>query len=183
MGEEKEPHLTLRSPRLERKFRKLFAAGYEVTSPDDPTYNCIAWAAHDMQHRWWPDNPNMYWPHWMGRIVKPKSTIECFVQSFHLLGYVTCGDSRLERRYEKVALYAVGDSPKHMARQLPDGNWTSKLGIFGEDITHYTLDAIEEYGPEPIYAEYGAPVAFMKRHVIVSWVVRRIQSLLWKLES
>jgi len=66
-----------------------------------------------------------------------------------------------------------------MARQLLDGSWTSKLGD-AEDITHYTLDAVESYGPAPFYGEYGAPVVYMRRLLVVSWVVRFIQFVWWK---
>lgn len=118
----------------------------------------------------------MYWPRWFRWFVKPEQTVECFIKSFRLLGYIPCSDSHLESGYEKIALYAHGTEPTHMARQLVDGNWTSKLGILGEDITHYTLDAIEEYGPEPIYADYGAPVAYMRRRLIIAKIVRWLQA-------
>jgi len=64
-----------------------------------------------------------------------------------------------------------------MARQLPDGFWTSKCGP-AEDITHYTLDALESYGAA--YGsgdEYGCPVLFMRRLILVSWIVRGLQYL------
>ena len=81
-----------------------------------------------------------------------------------------------------MVLYADGDSPKHMARQLPDGMWTSKCGA-GEDITHYTLDALESYGPLPWKGHYGCPVLYMKRFILVSWLVRSLQWAEWKIES
>ena len=48
---------------------------------------------------------------------------------------------------EKVAIYAIGGRTKHMARQLPSGAWTSKLGDL-EDIEHESLSALEgsDYG-------------------------------------
>lgn len=66
-----------------------------------------------------------------------------------------------------------------MARQLPDGSWTSKIGGY-EDITHFTLDALESYGSP--HGEYGEPVLYMRRFVLVSFVVRGIQYLHWKFE-
>jgi len=164
----------VRSLLLERTFRKLFAAGYEITSPQSTDYNCIAWAAHDIHHKWWP-NDYGYWPGW----VKREETIPSFIRAFRLLGYRECGDSCRQFGYEKVAVYAIGKAPKHMARQLLDGSWTSKLGD-AEDITHYTLDAVESYGPAPFYGEYGAPVVYMRRLLVVSWVVRFIQFVWWK---
>jgi hypothetical protein len=168
-----------RSPRLERAFPKLLAAGYEITSDDTSNsldnYNCIAWAAHDVKHGfWWPLN-NGHWP-----IRERELTISCFVKAFESLGYHRCGNSRLEWAYEKVALYAIADEPKHMARQLRDGSWTSKCGDW-EDLRHLTLDAVESYGPRP-FGEYGAPVLFMKRLLLVSVAVRASKFLAWNIK-
>lgn len=170
-------------PHLETLFPKLAAAGYEKTSdetglpPQPGAYNCIAWAAGDTHHGfWWPDHLS-YWPSWVTR----EETIPCFVKTFRWLGYRVCGTSRPELAFEKVALYAVGQSPKHMARQLRDGTWTSKCGGY-EDITHFTLDAVECFGPCPPYAEYGRPVLYMRRFVPISWAVRFLQFLMWKID-
>src|SRR5262249_38721988 len=55
---------------------------------------------------------------------------------FATLGYVVWQDGSLEPVYEKVALFADDlDHPTHVARQLPSGRWTSKLGR-AEDIEH-----------------------------------------------
>lgn len=166
-------------PHLETFFPKLAAAGYEKTSertgqpPNPRAYNCIAWAANDTWRWWWPDEDN-YWPFWSKR----DPTISCFVKTFRWLGYRVCDNSRFEFAFEKVALYAVGQEPKHMARQLRDGTWTSKCGG-EEDITHFTLDAVECYGRNG----YGCPVLYMKRSLLVSWVVRSLQFLTWKFDA
>jgi len=104
-----------------------------------------------------------------------------FIWAFLGLGYFKCGHSRLERWFEKVALYELNGEPKHMARQLADGTWSSKCGG-AEDITHFTLDALESFGPEPFKAEYGEAVVYMKRLVLVAWVVRRIQRVSWRID-
>jgi hypothetical protein len=189
---------------LERGFSKLAAAGYEKTSdatgpfPKPGSYNCIAWAARDpnKNHWWWP-SVNGYWPFW---IKRREETVYCFLKTFRRLGYRICASSRHEFGFEKVVLYAINKNhrpaavpntmhdlnddwePTHMARQLPDGTWTSKCGG-NEDITHYTLDALESYGPA--YGsgdEYGCPVLYLRRLVPVSWAVRIFQILLWKVE-
>lgn len=62
-----------------------------------------------------------------------------------------------------------------MARQLSDGTWSSKCGP-NEDITHYTLDALESYGPR--YGsndEYGCDVLYMRRFTVISRIVRFFQ--------
>ncbi|MGA9967315.1 MAG: hypothetical protein WBQ10_19115 [Terriglobales bacterium] len=170
-------------PHLERKFDKLASAGYDKTSdatgypPADGAYNCIAWAAFDTHHFWWPQ-PDLDWPFWSKR----RDTVPAFVTAFRGLGYYRCDNARLEFGFEKVALYADGNSPKHMARQLRNGMWSSKCGG-GEDITHFTLDALESYGPHPFKGHYGAPIVYMKRFIPVSWFVRFIQWTEWKIES
>jgi hypothetical protein len=101
------------------------------------------------------------------------------VKAFRWLGYRVCDNSRLEFGFEKVTLYEIANEPQHMARQLKDGSWTSKCGG-DEDITHFTLDALESYGPFPQLAEYGCPVLYMKRLRILGWLVRLAQAIAWK---
>jgi len=157
-------------------------AGYEKTS--DPTnypptpgaYNCIAWAAHDTHHFMWPE-ANADWPFW-SPLVNDR---EAFLTAFHGFGYRVCDNSHVERWFEKVALYELNGEPKHMARQLRDGTWTSKCGG-AEDITHFTLDALESHGPHPLKAEYGRPEVYLRRLVLISWMVRMLQWSTWKVE-
>ena len=183
MGKAERIDRLIRLPVLEQSFDKLVAAGYERTSdstgypPNDGAYNCIAWAASDPHHFWWPQ-PDADWPFWSRRV----ETIPSFVMAFRGLGYFRCNNSRVEFWFEKVALYADGNSPKHMARQLRDGTWTSKCGG-AEDITHFTLDALESYGPLPHKGHYGSPVLYMKRFILTSWIVRFVQWLEWRIES
>ncbi len=184
MGQAKRIRVRLTAlPYLESRFDKLAAAGYDKTSdatnspPNDGAYNCIAWAAHDVHHWWWP-HPDLDWPFWSKR----EDTIPAFIGAFKWLGYFRCDNSRVQFLFEKVALYADGDSPKHMARQLPDGTWTSKCGG-AEDITHFTLDALESYGPGPLKGHYGCPVLFLRRFILISWLVRLLQWTEWRIES
>lgn len=76
---------------------------------------------------------------------------------FRSLHFELCTDAAYEDGYEKIAIYAQGNVPKHVARQLPDGIWTSKLGS-DEDIYHNTLDVLEG-------GDYGDVVQLMKRKV------------------
>jgi hypothetical protein len=86
--------------------------------------------------------------------VPREATIEAFQAAYRTLGYEVCNTPDYESGFEKIALYALGSDPKHAARQLPSGEWTSKLGRW-IDIAH-TLGGLE--GPE-----YGTVVAYMKR--------------------
>lgn len=134
------------------EFPRLTADNNQITRPRDRLYNCIAWAAGDTTRFWWPDEwGQSFWPPGVPR----EETMAAFVLAYETEGYKSCLDGTLENRREKIAIYTLDGKPKHAARQLDDGQWTSKLGRY-EDIRHATLDAIE--GPV-----YGTVVMFMER--------------------
>lgn len=126
--------------------------GYQDKSPADNRYNCIAWAVEDSRNFWWPSQlPWVTWP----KNVPAENTIQAFVLMFEGQGYVSCPNGDLEAGFKKVALYALNGAPKHAARQLPDGRWSSKMGR-DIDIEHNTLHALE--GPF-----YGTVVRYFKK--------------------
>lgn len=54
---------------------------------------------------------------------------------------MVCEDEILESGFEKIVLFSKdGNDCTHLARQLAEGSWTSKLGI-SYDVTH-TLAAM-----------------------------------------
>ena len=101
---------------------------YEVTSEQDSDYNCIAWAA-GYNDDWWSHDEDYYWP------GERDAGIQSLVEIFRALGYIECEDDAPESGYIKVALYSDEGDWTHAARQLENGRWTSKLGIY-EDIEH-----------------------------------------------
>jgi hypothetical protein len=127
---------------------------YRITSPKDDDYNCISWTVGDTTQWWWPNEADAprsaYWPPGVPR----EQTLEAFCDAFATLGYAVCNDDRLEAGYEKIALFAVMGTPKHAARQLPSGRWTSKLGE-REDIEHALHDLTGMV--------YGSVVLVLKR--------------------
>ena len=140
---------------LETLFSGLGGADYRVTSPSDRQYNCFAWAAGDARRWWWPDSPagdeGYHWP----SDVSNEETLTAFMAAFATLGYAPCAGDALEPGWERIALYATADGvPTHVARQLPEGRWTSKLGRW-QDIEH-RLEALEGEA-------YGSVVQIMKR--------------------
>lgn len=138
-------------PSLEDVFPGLRSQPYQITSPRDHRYNCIAFAAADDRNWWWPDAAGEdSWPAGVAR----AETVDAFRDAFATLGYVVCDDDQMEARYEKVALFALAGVPKHAARQLPNGRWISKLGP-SEDIEHRLHDLMG--------MAYGAVVLVMKR--------------------
>jgi hypothetical protein len=135
-------------------FPNLAAEDHSVTSPSDSNYNCIAWAADQTDRWWWPDPFELYfWPADVPRV----ETLDTFVEAFRKQGYERCANADLETGFEKIAIYAKG-KPTHAARQLPDGQWTSKLGQ-SCDIRHQSLHGVEG-------ELYGSAVVFLKRSII-----------------
>lgn len=189
---------------MEKGFPLLSAAGYTKTSDatghhgTPGTYNCIAWAAEETWHGFWWPLAGGYWPFW---IRNPTDSVKCFVKTFRSLGYVRCKDGKIERSYDKIALYAIHKSkdpqqpiptslddfddwqPTHMARQLENGWWTSKCGK-DEDIAHRTCWALNSWGIiHGAINEYGCTVLYMKRLRCLSVIVRSIQRLQSKVEA
>jgi hypothetical protein len=136
---------------LEQYFPNLEPTGYTIASPATFVYYCIAWAAGMTDDWWWPDPMGVStWP----ASARREETVAAFEEAFHSLGYVSGTDDSVEAGFEKVALYALAGVPKHAARQLPNGRWTSKLGEL-EDVEH-SLDGLNG-------AWYGSVVSILKR--------------------
>jgi hypothetical protein len=121
-----------------------------ITSPS-ADYNCIAWAAGDTHNWWWPDELDSYWPSGVVR----EETLDAFFAAYATLNYERCDDGSLESGVEKIAIYSSSDGPQHVARQLPNGHWTSKLGP-DEDIEHHLVENV-------MCDLYGFTVCYMKR--------------------
>lgn len=76
--------------------------------------------------------------------------LDTLQQAFAALDYEICPDGGLETDFEKVVLYGTALFYTHVARQLPNGKWTSKLGR-AEDIEHDTPeDAVLRFMKRPI---------------------------------
>jgi hypothetical protein len=136
---------------LEQLFPGLVGSNYKVTSPIDPAYNCIAWAACDT-HNWWePDPMGLYY--WPSGVLREYS-MKAYKAAFETLGYSECGNQQPESGQVKIAIYSIGGIPKHAARQLISGLWASKLGQ-SEDIEH-ELVSLSGYF-------YGNPEVFLRR--------------------
>lgn len=128
-------------------FPGLAKTQFEITSPYDENYNCIAWAAGEQSFWWWPGR---FWP----KDVPPAETRLAFIKAFATKGYEQCDSPDLEPGYEKVCLYERLGRPRHAARQLPDGTWSSKLGM-RNDISHDLNGLTGKL--------YGKPALFMRR--------------------
>lgn len=123
-------------------------------SPPTNQYNCIAWAYGIDTDRFWPNLYGFSWPPG----ITNEETVESFIQLYKSIGYEECNNSNLEEGFLKVAIFTLNGKPKHAARQLPDGYWTSKLGPQW-DICH-TIEGMS-LDKEP----YGVATVFMKRPI------------------
>jgi hypothetical protein len=141
---------------LQAAFPNLVKEGFEITSPPDHRYNCIAFAADDTKNFWWPEKKG-FWPAGVPRSV----TLDSFTRAYATLGYETCSEGHAEDGFEKIVIYtedgSVASPPTHAAKLAPDGRWKSKLGQF-IDIHHNTISGVE--GPK-----YGKAAIFMRRGV------------------
>jgi len=98
---------------IERLFPRLRESRFEITSPADPSYNCVAWAAGDVGRWWWPGEAMFtYWP---ADVIREQS-IASFVMAFETLGYLPAVSGSHDPQFEKVAIFASADgTPTHMA--------------------------------------------------------------------
>lgn len=138
---------------LEAIFPQLVPQHYRITSPISKRYNCVAWAAGDEGKWWWPgDGSNeSYWP----PSAPQEESLAAFVAAFASLDYKSCTDSSLESEFERIAIFVDENGvPTHVARQLDNGSWTSKIGEL-EDIEHRLSD-LEG-------SAYGTVAQIMKR--------------------
>jgi hypothetical protein len=138
--------------RLVKSFPGLADSEFEARSPHDLKYNCVAFTAGDAENWWWPRGP-CYWP----KDVPREETIRSFEEAFKTLGFRSCDGDHAEPGFDKVAIYAKGLTPRHMARQVSEGGWLSKMGQ-SLDIWHAELSGLEGSG-------YGQVCLILKREL------------------
>jgi hypothetical protein len=136
---------------MRHHFPNLHGGDFEETSIETDEYNCIAYAAGDDGNWWWP-HPDGYWPDGVPMV----ETVDAFIQAFRTRNFELCNNGDVDPQYEKIAIYADNlGNPKHAAKQLPSGKWSSKLGI-SWDISHDAYQGVEG-------KIYGIVVQFMRR--------------------
>jgi hypothetical protein len=84
-----------------------------------------------------------------------ECTLNAFEHAFNIQGFKKCDSSRQEPGFEKIAVFADGTEPTHVARLDEDGRWASKLGD-RYDIKHNSLGGL-------ISRRYGTAQLYMKR--------------------
>ncbi|MBI4566826.1 MAG: hypothetical protein HY719_00350 [Planctomycetes bacterium] len=132
-------------------FPRLQPDRYRVTSPEDKTYNCIAFAVGETYRRWDTNPGGYYWPDG----IELSEDQRVLVNLFEALGYKVCDNADPEEGIEKVALYQRDGKWTHAARQSPNGSWLHKLG---------DLEDICSQSPEDVCGGYyGEILVFMAR--------------------
>jgi hypothetical protein len=119
---------------------------------NDKEYNCISWACSRNDVRFWPNLSEFIWPSNLPNIEH----IDSFVKLFKSIGYDICNNGNLEYKFEKICIYEKNACPKHAARQLTNGWWTSKLGPL--NIVEHTIDALDG-------GVYGEITTYMSRPI------------------
>jgi hypothetical protein len=136
--------------RLSVNHPNLATEHFRATSPPDKGYNCFAWAGHETQRKWHPSAyGGLFWPG-----GEQPDTLEGFVTGYGALGFERCESADWESGLEKIAIFVADGIPSHVARQLPNGMWTSKMGDM-EDIEH-TLAGLTD-------GKYGRVHVLMQR--------------------
>lgn len=110
---------------------------FQITSPNTDKYNCISWAIGKDNIWFWPPlgqplDDDQYWPEGLADNIR----IETFIQAMETEGFEVCPEDE-ELIAKEIALYSKNGECTHGSRQLQDGTWTSKLGMYN-DIQHST---------------------------------------------
>lgn len=128
---------------------------FHFTSRKKKTYNCLRWAMGKKDI--WVDMDMIQQMHNLDPATLDHSAngyAECLNKYY---GYEICENGDSEEGFEKVALYEKNGDWTHIARLLPNGHWTSKMGKL-EDIEHYTLESLSG-------RLYGKFALFMRKPV------------------
>ena len=122
----------------------VIGTNLHYTSLRTDEYNCAAWAIGITDD----------WIQFKGRYDTEVST---YISYFKEKGFVIDENNTLQEGFIKIAIYLEGNEFKHVARQLANGKWTSKIGDW-EDVEHDTLQVL--FGDF-----YGTQVIILKKQI------------------
>lgn len=122
---------------------------------DGNDYNCFSWAINKPDY--WRSLGGYGFPELKG--VDDSifdDSVQSYVTIFGQYGFSVCQETKPEKGFVKIVLYG-NDAGKwtHVARQLDNGEWTSKMGDY-EDIKHIDVDCVGG-------GSYGKPLIYMKK--------------------
>lgn len=136
----------------------------EITSPKDLCYNCVAWSLGIDSH--WVEpylsngikvEPWAVWPN----TDDVGHDIDTYVKMYRGEGFVKAARGNLEAGFDKIVIYwnETSKTFNHVARQMEDGQWWSKLGR-ASDVQHAKPNTL---GPAGSPGDYGEVWGYMKR--------------------
>ena len=107
--------------RIKQVFENLKDGEYELTSPFDAKYNCIAHAAGENDKWWWSVDKktagnDVFW----FDNVPSQATLENFILAFGKLGYEICDSTQIENGFEKNRRLCQRERPASCAERFSD---------------------------------------------------------------
>lgn len=139
---------------LHGMFPNLAAGDGRIASKVEASQNCLAFVIGEKKRPWWPGSwtangygapgtsaPPNYWPD----DLPSDETVQNIEMALERFGFAVCNadDHPDPATVERVVIYATSaGTPSHVAIELPDGQWASKLGDF-HDIHHRTTENLE----------------------------------------
>jgi hypothetical protein len=132
---------------------RLDTTNHRITSPPTDRYNCVAWVRQEVD-QWW--EPGFQWPPDLD--VPDEQDLDAYIKLFERWGYKRCDSPCYEPGYLKIALYEREGEFFHVAKQLRDATWSSKIGVL-HDLKHCDL-AILEGSPS---LQLATAAVFMRR--------------------
>src|SRR5690242_5101898 len=112
---------------------RLRDSEHRITSPPNDEYNCVGWVRRSYDAY---VAPGLIWPRDLipePRVGEPD--LDAFVSLFEIWGYERCAGPEQEEGFLKIAVYARDGWFHHVAKQLPSGAWSSKVGE-AHDVRH-----------------------------------------------
>lgn len=133
---------------------------FEVVGEPTGRYNCIAAAFDNADKPWWPEpeagrspySP-FYWPKDSQRSNDSDSFDALLIDKAGADVYPWDEEPPYQKGYQKLALFEQDGEPTHLARQLPNGEWLSKIGRNG--LVVHSLENME-------HAYYGDVAKFYR---------------------
>lgn len=125
-----------------------FDQHFTFTSAKGDDYNCAAWAVEIIDE----------WIQFKDENGHLDVSLKRYIDYYEKHGFVKCDNQDFEEGWIKIVIYADDKNEfTHVARQLPNGKWTSKLGDW-EDIEHESPQVLAG-------KSYGKPTVVMGKKV------------------
>ena len=135
---------------------QLEGSAHLVTSQPTDKYNCVGWVNRELEGYY---APGIRWPHGIPAPRRGEQDVQAYIALFESWGFVTCETPDLEDSFLKIAIYAKDGFFHHVAKQLPSGAWSSKIGE-AHDVRHEQLDALDD---SAVFFDRAQAAVFMKR--------------------